>query len=297
MTRRRGLGSFANAALNFSMVGSSRNFGNGSSAWGKSPGKIKVLLWRVVVVPVTQPLEERAQCSESIADGHRRQRFSRFARPSSQPEFEGLDVTSLDVGHGMCTSDRLRSPVRRSGAASARWQPPSSDGLRRPIGPGRRPWWPPSPVPGGRCQAKGTPRCSTTVRRFLSTSEGRSSGHLRRCREGFHGLAVLLGQPVDAEVQVDPGRRNRAMSGLGLDGFDGHPGFAQSGEAGVSELMTGAVDESSPRPGGAEDLDDPLARERLPTTRALERDEQPIGLHIRWSLLVHVVRHRGEEGG
>ena len=39
------------------------------------------------------------------------------------------------------------------------------------------------------------------------------------------------------------------MTGLGLDGLDGHAGFAQSGEAGVAELMAGAVDESSPLPG------------------------------------------------
>jgi hypothetical protein len=48
------------------------------------------------------------------------------------------------------------------------------------------------------------------------------------------------------------------MTGLGLDGFDGHAAFTQSGEAGVAQLMAGPVVESSPLPCGAEDLDDPL---------------------------------------
>ena len=42
------------------------------------------------------------------------------------------------------------------------------------------------------------------------------------------------------------------MAGLGLDGFDGHPRFAQAGEAGVAQLVAGAVAEPGPiraRPG------------------------------------------------
>jgi hypothetical protein len=76
---------------------------------------------------------------------------------------------------------------------------------------------------------------------------------------GCDRLGVLLGQPVDAEVEVDPGRRDGAVTGLGLDSLDGHPAFPQSGEAGVTELMAGAMDEPGPLPGGAEDLDDPLS--------------------------------------
>ena len=43
------------------------------------------------------------------------------------------------------------------------------------------------------------------------------------------GPPVLVGQPVDAEVEIDPGRGDRAVSGLGLDGFDSHARFAQTG--------------------------------------------------------------------
>ena len=40
MSRRRRLGSVARAAMNFAAVGSSRNFGVGSSALGRSPVKM-----------------------------------------------------------------------------------------------------------------------------------------------------------------------------------------------------------------------------------------------------------------
>ena len=40
MSRRRRLGSVASAAMNLAAVGSSRNFGAGSSALGRSPAKM-----------------------------------------------------------------------------------------------------------------------------------------------------------------------------------------------------------------------------------------------------------------
>ena len=99
---------------------------------------------------------------------------------------------------------------------------------------------------------------STTATGFVLPSGGRSSGHLHRCVEGLHGLAVLLGQPVDAQVEIDPRRRDGAVTGLGLDGLDRHAGFAESGEAGVAQLVAGAMDQTRPLTGGTEDLDDPL---------------------------------------
>ena len=59
-------------------------------------------------------------------------------------------------------------------------------------------------------------------------------------------------------VQIDPRRGDGAVTGLGLDGLDRHAPFPQSGEAGVTQFVAGAVGESGSFPGGAEDLDDPL---------------------------------------
>jgi len=73
----------------------------------------------------------------------------------------------------------------------------------------------------------------------LLPSGGRSLGHLHRCLEGLDRLGVLLGEPIDAEVEIDPRRRDGAVTGLGLNGFDGHPSLTQSGEAGMPELMAG----------------------------------------------------------
>ena len=111
------------------------------------------------------------------------------------------------------------------------------------------------------------------------------------------GPAVLVGQPVDAEVEIDPGRGDRAVSGLGLDGFDGHARLAQSGEAGVAQLVAGAVGQTGPHPGGADDLVEAGHRERLAATRSFERDEERVARRLWRSLVVHVARHRGEEGG
>ena len=100
---------------------------------------------------------------------------------------------------------------------------------------------------------------------------GRSSGHphQRLGLDGFCGSAVLLGQPVHVEVQVDPRRGDGAVTGLGLDGFDDHPRLAQAGEAGVAQLVTGAVAETGPLPGGADDLVQTRHRERLSPMHSL----------------------------
>jgi len=37
--------------------------------------------------------------------------------------------------------------------------------------------------------------------------------------DGTHGLVVFVGQPVVGQVQLDPGRLDRDVPGLGLDRF------------------------------------------------------------------------------
>ena len=85
------------------------------------------------------------------------------------------------------------------------------------------------------------------------------------------------------------------MSRQGLDGFDGHAGFAQAGEAGVAQLVAGAVAEFSTQPGVADDLGQTRHRERLATPCPFERDEERVARRL-WSLVVHVASHRRKEG-
>ena len=60
------------------------------------------------------------------------------------------------------------------------------------------------------------------------------------------GTAVLVGEPVVGEMQIDPGRLDRTVTGLGLDRFERHPRFAQSGQTGVAQLMTRRLSQTGP---------------------------------------------------
>ena len=75
------------------------------------------------------------------------------------------------------------------------------------------------------------------------------------------------------------------------------PAFTQPGKAGVAQLVAGPVREPGPSPCGAEHLVEPVDRKRVVLPRTLERDEEPIRRRTKRSLFVHVVGHRGEEGG
>ncbi len=66
------------------------------------------------------------------------------------------------------------------------------------------------------------------------------------------------------------------MTGQGLDGFDGHARFFQTGETGVAQLVAGPMDQSGPDSGGAEDLVQPLRREGLTSSRSLQGNEQVV---------------------
>jgi hypothetical protein len=103
----------------------------------------------------------------------------------------------------------------------------------------------------------------------------RSLGHPQQSLglDGFDGSAILVGQPVYVQVQTDPRRVDRAVSGLGLDGLDGHPRFPQADEAGVAQLVVGAVAETGPLAGGADDLVQTRCRERLAARGPLSETE------------------------
>lgn len=108
-------------------------------------------------------------------------------------------------------------------------------------------------------------------------------------------LQVFVGEPVVGEVQVDPGRFDRAVTGLGLDCLQRHPGFAQPSEAGVAQLVAGGVLESGSITGGHDDLIEPFQRQRAAGVRALQHHEHPIRRHLLGSLGVEVVGDRVEE--
>ena len=79
---------------------------------------------------------------------------------------------------------------------------------------------------------------------------------------------ILAGEPVVGEVQVDPGRLDRGVTGLGLDGFEFHAGFSQPGQTGVAKLMTGGSLQAGPVAGAAHDRVDAIDRQRLAAGRS-----------------------------
>ena len=105
--------------------------------------------------------------------------------------------------------------------------------------------------------------------------------------DGLGGAAVLVGQPVRPEVQIDPGRGDRAVSGLGLKGLEGHARLAQAGEAGVAQLVTGPVRETGPFPAAPRISSSPSAESGSAPALSFQRDEERIARRLR-SLVVHI---------
>ena len=78
--------------------------------------------------------------------------------------------------------------------------------------------------------------------------------------DGFGGAAVLPGQPVIAQVQVDAGGFDAGVPGLGLDRLQRHPSLPQPGQAGVAQLVTRRVRQASALPRAQHDLVEPVRR-------------------------------------
>jgi len=119
------------------------------------------------------------------------------------------------------------------------------------------------------------------------------------CRPGLDGVggaAVLVGQPVRRQVEVDARRGDRAVPGLDLQRLDGHARLPQPGEAGVTKLVAGAPGQPRPSPGAGEDLVEALRRQRLPAPWSLEHDEEAVGGGIGGALVVEVGGDGSEEG-
>lgn len=107
-------------------------------------------------------------------------------------------------------------------------------------------------------------------------------------------MQVLLDEPAVRQVDVDAGGFDGAVSGLGLNRFQGHARLPQSGQAGVPELMTGQFRQSGPLPDAVEDLVQAVGREWPAASRPAQDDEQ-LAVVGRWTLTVQIVADRGEE--
>ena len=115
ISRRRRLGSLASAAMNLAAVGSSKNLGSGFVE-GREVGRVDREPGRgVVVVPLDDPLEERAQHGEPVPDGGGRQGL---ASPSRTGGLPGLEV--LDVARPMAATDTQVGSARVTRWAKSR---------------------------------------------------------------------------------------------------------------------------------------------------------------------------------
>jgi hypothetical protein len=106
--------------------------------------------------------------------------------------------------------------------------------------------------------------------------------------DGLGGLAVLGGEPVIGQVQVDPGGLDRGVPGLGLDRLQCHPSLPESGQTGVPQLMAGPVGDARAAAGAIEHLVQSCWRQRLPAAWSFEHHEQLVGAGIDWALGVEV---------
>ena len=107
--------------------------------------------------------------------------------------------------------------------------------------------------------------------------------------------AVFAGEPVVGEVEVDAGRLDRAVPGLGLHRLQRHACLAQPGQAGVAQLMTGAPLEPGPSTGAGDDLIEPFEAAAVGRVAALQHDEDPVGVDPERAFVAQVVADRGEE--
>ena len=74
-------------------------------------------------------------------------------------------------------------------------------------------------------------------------------------------------------MQVEAGRLDRGVTGLGLDGLQRHARFPQPGETGVAQLVAGCPLQPGTAPGPVEDLIQPGRRQRLAAAGAFQHHE------------------------
>ena len=85
------------------------------------------------------------------------------------------------------------------------------------------------------------------------------------------------------------------MTGLSLDRFQRHPRFAQPGQAGVAQLMTGRVFEPGAGLRAPHDLFETIDAQRPATPGAFQHDEQLVARRVGRPFDTQIVRHTREE--
>ena len=109
----------------------------------------------------------------------------------------------------------------------------------------------------------------------------------------FGGMAVLVGQPVVGQMQVDTGRFDGNVAGLGLDRLERHARFSQPGETGMAKLVAGGPSARLARAArmitSMPSASDPAA------ARPFQGHEDPIGRSIARSLRPQIVTDRAKK--
>ena len=255
----------------------------------------------LVPAPLVEADEEHPQRAQPVGDGGGGQPRLVLPGAGGEPGLVVLDVAAghlRDAGHlgrGLGEEGGERAQ-RQVGAADAARPQHAADlgqvaahrgrdlrdgGLQ--VGPG-----------GQRTHSVGAPRRPVHRRLPGSARPGGLAGEDLRV-DHLRGLAVLGREPVIGQVQVDAGRLDRGVPGLGLHRLQRHPGFPQPGQAGMAQLVAGRVVQAGPPPRGSQDLIGSLGRQRLPAARALEDHKDPAGAGTGRPLGVQVGGHRGEE--
>src|SRR6266542_1564167 len=154
------------------------------------------------------------------------------SRPTSATARMSVQASTQRVNWRGCCRPRRRSTAPGTwppGPGNGAWWPPAS-GPRRRWRPSRRPLW---------TRARWTVRAARSSDRLLRGDQFVDRGLVDVDEIG--GAAVFAGKPVVGEVQIDAGRLDGAVTGLGLDRFQGHAGLAEPGQAGVAQLVAGAA--------------------------------------------------------
>ena len=131
----------------------------------------------------------------------------------------------------------------------------------------------------GRCSARSS-QSAAVAAAHRDTREVRVLGEDLGV-DRFRGPPVLAGEPIISQVQVDPGRLDRRVPGLGLDRLQRHPRFAQPGQTGMPQLMTGRVREPGTAARTVEDFIDAIGRKRPPAAGAFEHHKHSISARQR----------------
>jgi len=104
-------------------------------------------------------------------------------------------------------------------------------------------------------------------------------------------MAVLIGQPVIGQVQIDPGGFQQAVSGLSLHYLQRDPGLPQP----VRQVCRSSWQVACSRPGAIEDRIRALGRQRPAAARALQHHEDPIGAHTVRAFVMQIIPGCAEE--